>query len=229
MLTTQAYTSSIGKKVIMAVSGLVLVFFITGHLLGNLLIFLGPNWLNDYAKKLQSLGSFVWIIRLFLLAVVGIHIMTAIRLTIENRKARSFPYKVKKYRETTYAARTMMFSGLILIGFIIYHILHFTFKVTNPDISHLVDALGRHDVYSMVVLSFQNGFISLVYVISMALLCFHLSHGVSSMFQSVGLNSEKTLPVVTWAAHIYALLIFLGYTAIPVSVLLGILKPVATL
>lgn len=210
----------------MAVTGIILIGFVTGHLIGNLLIFLGPDWINNYSAHLVGLGPLLWLIRVFLLAMVGLHIISAIQLTIENRKARPKNYQFRKTIQTTYAARTMAFSGLIVLAFIIYHLLQFTFRVTDPAVAHLTDALGRHDVYSMVVRSFQNIYVSAAYIVALALLCFHLNHGIGSLFQSLGLNNERTLKGLSWGGKIYSFLLFIGYASIPATVLLGLVKVV---
>lgn len=216
--------SSIGKKLVMAGTGLALVGFVIAHLLGNLQIFMGPEHLNKYAAFLAGLGEILWIMRGGLLAVVILHIISAVMLTRENRAARPVGYAYKKNIQTTYAARTMPMSGLIILAFIVYHLLHFTFKVTNPDISHGHDALGRHDVYSMVVLSFQNVFIVLAYIIAQILLCLHLSHGLSSMIQTLGFASDATRDRLVRGARAVAVVIFTAYVSIPVSCYLGIIK-----
>lgn len=205
----------------MAVTGLALVGFVIMHLLGNLLIFRGPDALNAYAAKLLHLGALLWVARLILLAAVVVHIVMAIILTRENRSARPVAYAAQQAAHTTYAARTMMVSGVLLTVFIAYHLLHFTFRVTHPDISRLTDALGRHDVYSMVVGSFHNPLLALGYVASMALLCAHLSHGAGSFLQSLGLNNERWLPIIERAGRAFAVLLFAGYASIPTAVLLG--------
>jgi len=224
MLQTELYQSSVGKKVVMAVSGLILLGFVIGHLAGNLLVFCGPDALNAYAKKLRDLGALLWVVRVFLIGVVCAHIGTAIVLAVENKLARPINYEIKKSIQNSYAARTMMFSGIIVLAFLVYHLLHFTFLMTHPLISHLVDSEGRHDVYSMVVLSFQRFNLSLFYIISMALLCLHLSHGFSSLFQSLGLNDEKWNPCFERASLIIALVIFVGYVSIPISILSGVIR-----
>lgn len=208
----------------MAVTGLILIGFIVAHLLGNFLVFLGPDWMNSYAHHLRELGPLLWLVRIILLVSVGLHIWAAVQLTIENRKARPQNYHLKKSIQTTYAARTMALSGIIVLAFIIYHLLHFTFRITNPEFSNLHDALGRPDVYSMVVLSFKNVYISSAYIFSMFLLCSHLSHGFASMFQSLGVNKEESIPTFKWAAKIFALIIFFGYSSIPLSILLGLVR-----
>lgn len=208
----------------MAVSGLMLVGFIISHLLGNLLIFRGPDALNAYGAKLRHLGWWLWAARVFLLVAVVVHIATSVQLAIENRRARPQGYQRQGYAETTLAARTMLVSGGLVLAYLVYHLLHFTFRVTNPDLSHGVDALGRHDIYAMVVYSFQQLPISLAYVAGMACVCLHLSHGVSSAFQTLGLTTERTIPVLTWISRLFALAVFLGYSSIPIAVLLGVVK-----
>lgn len=209
----------------MAVTGLLLMLFVIGHLLGNLCIFGGPDLLNSYAYHLASLGPLLWLIRMVLLVIVGLHILTAIQVTLENRRARPVPYRRVNPAVTTYAARTMALSGFIVLFYIIYHLLHFTFKVTHPEISHGLDPHGHKDVYRMVVLSFQDSRISLFYIFSTVLLCMHLSHGFKSLFQSLGLNSEKLNAKLTRLSTTIAVLIFIGYSSIPLTVLLGLIKP----
>ena len=126
------YRSSIGKKVIIALTGVILIGFIIGHLLGNLQIFFGPEYINSYAEKLRSLGVFLWVIRAFLLVTVLLHIFFTITLTLENRRARPNAYKKKRYVKSTLASRSMALSGLVLLAFIIFHIAHFTVRVTDP-------------------------------------------------------------------------------------------------
>jgi len=217
--------TSISKKVVMAVTGLLLILFVIGHMLGNLTIFIGQDLLNSYAHKLAGLGPLLWLIRIILLGIVGLHILTAVQVTIENRKARPVPYQRVKPAATTYAARTMAVSGFIVLFYIVYHILHFTLRLTHPDISHGVDAHGYRDVFSMVVLSFRDPLLSVFYIFSMGLLCLHISHGFKSLFQSLGLNNEKLNPKFARLSGILAVIIFLGYSSIPLAVLLGLIKP----
>ena len=216
--------SSIGKKALMAVSGLVLVGFIISHLLGNLLIFGGPDALNAYGAKLRHLGWWLWAARVFLIIMAVIHIITSVQLAVENRRARPQRYRVQRYAETTPAARAMLVSGLLVLAYLVYHLLHFTFRVTNSEISHGVDALGRHDIYTMVVHSFQHTPIALAYIVGMAAVCLHLSHGVASAFQTLGLTTERTIPVLSWISRLFALAVFLGYISIPIAVLLGVVR-----
>src|SRR5947207_504560 len=220
------YRSSVGKKMIVAVTGIILILFVIGHLLGNLQIFLGPDWINGYSQHLRDLGPLLWAIRLFLLCTVVIHIYVTIRLAIENRRARPEAYMDKEYVKATFASRHMVMSGLIILAFLIYHLAHFTFRKTDARFALLKpDPLNHYDVYSMMVYGFQNYLVSGFYILSLFLLALHLSHGSSSFFQSLGLNDKKLTPRLALGGRIFAWFMFVGYTSIPVAVLLGLVKP----
>jgi len=218
------YNSSIGKKLIVALTGLVLIAYVLGHLIGNLQIYMGPEQINWYAERLHSMGPILWLIRAFLLACFVIHILTTIRLAIENRMARPDRYAVKTHIRTTSAARTMVLSGLILLCFVIFHLLHFTIKPASLGFHSYMLPDGHPDVYTMIILGFRNPFASAFYILGMYLLCSHLSHGFSSFMQTLGLNSPKIAHTLELGGVALAWLIFAGYTSIPVSVFLGILK-----
>jgi succinate dehydrogenase / fumarate reductase cytochrome b subunit len=218
--------SSIGKKFIVALTGIILIGFITGHLLGNLQIFLGPDWINSYAEHLRELGPFLWIIRGFLLITVLLHIFFTIRLAIDNRRARPDAYARKDYVKATLASRSMVVSGLVVLTFIFYHIAHFTVRVTDPRFALLkADPLNRYDVFSMMVYGFQNPIVSAFYVLAILLLTLHLTHGTSSFFQSLGLNDKQLTPKLARWGRIYAWLMFVGYVSIPIAVLFGLVQP----
>jgi succinate dehydrogenase / fumarate reductase cytochrome b subunit len=220
------YRSSVGKKMIVAVTGIILILFVIGHLLGNLQIFIGPDWINGYSEHLRDLGPILWLIRAFLLATVALHIYFTILLAIENRRARPEAYKDRNYVKATFASRHMVMSGLIVLVFIIYHIAHFTVRVTDRRFGLLkVDPLGHYDVYSMMVYGFQSYFVSGFYVLGLFLLALHLSHGSSSFFQSLGLNDKKLTPRLAFGGRVFAWLLFAGYTSIPLAILLGLIKP----
>jgi succinate dehydrogenase / fumarate reductase, cytochrome b subunit len=223
-LAANLFKSSLGKKYLMAVSGLALYGFVVTHLLGNLQIFLGPDAINDYAKMLRGMPAALWLARLFLVAMAGLHIWAAVRLALENRAARPVPYVKKDFVRASYASRTMVWSGVIVAAYVVYHILHFTVGVAQPSIFHLKDPAGRYDIYSMMVLGFQNPWVSGVYVFSLFLLCLHMSHGFSSLFQSLGLNNGKSLPVLGRLGQVLAWSIFAGYASIPAAVLLGLVR-----
>lgn len=211
---------------IVAVTGIILILFVIGHLLGNLQIFIGPDWINGYSQHLRDLGPLLWLIRAFLLSTVVLHIYFTILLAIENRHARPEVYKDRQYVKATFASRHMVMSGLIVLVFIIYHIAHFTVRVTDRRFGLLkVDPLGHYDVYSMMVYGFQNYFVAGFYVLGLFLLALHLSHGSSSFFQSLGLNDKKLTPRLAFGGRIFAWLLFAGYTSIPLAILLGLVKP----
>jgi len=220
------YHSSVGKKMIAAITGIILILFVIGHLLGNLQIFLGPDWINGYSQHLRDLGPILWIIRIFLLTTVIVHIYVTIRLAIDNRRARPEAYIDKQHVKATFASRHMVMSGLIVLAFIIYHIAHFTVRVTDRRFALLkADPLNHYDVYSMMVYGFQSIYVSSFYVLGLFLLALHLSHGSSSFFQSLGLNNKMLTPRLAFGGRVFAWLLFLGYTSIPIAVLLGLVKP----
>ena len=226
-LFSRIWNSSLGKKYIMAITGCALFLFVIGHLIGNLQIFLGPEPINRYGAFLQGLGELLWVVRIGLLLLVVLHIWSAARLTIENRAARGPGYVEYKPVGSSYASRTMMMSGLIVASFIIYHLLHFTVQneainFTGRNFHALVDAKGRHDVFAMMVLGFRQPIVSLFYVIAMALLCLHLSHGASAMFQSVGWKKACYKPLLDKGARMLGIAIFIGYVSIPIAVLLNL-------
>jgi succinate dehydrogenase / fumarate reductase cytochrome b subunit len=155
------------KKNVVAITGIILILFVIGHLLGYLQIFLGPDWINGYSQHLRDLGPLLWVIRLFLLAAVVVHIYVTIQLAIENRRARPQAYVDREYVKATFASRHMVMSGLIVLAFIVYHIAHFTVRVTDPRFGLLkADPLGHYDVYSMMVYGFQNYYVSGFYFLA---------------------------------------------------------------
>ncbi len=213
--------STLGKKYLMAISGLLLILFVIGHMVGNLQIFLGPDTLNAYGAFLKSKPAMLWGARSGLLLLVALHIWSAITLAAKNRDARPVRYQVQRSVGASYASRTMVFSGLIVLAFIIYHLLHFTVGAFDPEVLKFEDSEGRHDIFRMVVLGFSHPLVSSFYIFAMALLCLHLSHGVSSLFQSLGFRSGQQK---IWANRIALLLawgIFLGNSSIPIAILMG--------
>ncbi|MEA3464642.1 MAG: succinate dehydrogenase cytochrome b subunit [Thermodesulfobacteriota bacterium] len=223
----QMLQSSIGRKLVMAATGMCLVGFVIVHLLGNSSIFVGADGINAYAEHLHALGPIVWIFRAVLLGLFGLHIFMGIQLTLENRAARPIDYNQKKNIRTSFGAETMIYTGLAIAAFAVYHLFHFTMHVTNPEISASVlplDAVGRSDVFSMMVLSFQKFFISAVYIGAMVTLLLHLSHGVQSLFQTFGLLNGNTLPIMEKVARAAAIVVFVGFISIPVSILLGLIN-----
>ena len=213
-------SSSIGRKWIVALTGLALFGFVVGHLVGNLQVFIGPEPLNRYAFFLQNLGELLWVIRLGLLGMLVAHIFFTIQLRLESRAARPVGYAVTNRRATTFPARMMMLSGLMVLCFVIFHLLHFTAQKIDPSYLTLHDEKGRHDVYRMMILGFSNPLASGFYIVAVGLLAMHLNHGIGSLFQTLGLNSAKLRPLWEKGGVAFSWLIFLGYAAIPVAVLL---------
>lgn len=214
------YQSSIGKKWVVGLTGVVLIVYVLGHLAGNLQIYLGQNRINNYAEFLHKLGPLLWLIRAILLACFVVHIVATIQLTIQNRQAKPQKYALPGYQASTTASRTMIVSGLIVLCFVIYHLLHFTLELTNPGYRALRDSAGRHDVYRMMILGFQRPLISLFYALGLFLLCAHLSHGFASVTQTLGINNRKIAFSVANGGRTLAWLVFVGYVSIPLAVLL---------
>lgn len=215
-------TSNVGRKVLMAITGQFLVLFVIIHMIGNSSIFI-PGGINAYAEHLHALPPLVWAFRLFMLAAAGIHIIFGISLSLENRAANAEDYAVKAYQRATLGSRSMLYTGLLLLAFIIYHLLHFTVRVT-PDIKMGVDSLGRVDVFGMVTGSFSHGIIAFIYIAAMVVLFLHLSHGIQSFFQTMGWNNDKTLPVLSKIGKVVATVLLIGYACIPLVIATGILK-----
>ncbi len=209
---------------IMAVAGQVMVLFLIIHIIGNSTIYF--NWLNAYAHTLHSLPVLVWGYRIIMAFVVLVHMLFGIILTLENLTAGSGKYAVKRSLKKTLASETMIWSGLMISAFLLYHLLHFTVQVVNPGISARLhaDALGRPDVMKMVVSSFRGIGPTLLYSVGLVALLLHLQHGIQSSFQTLGLNNERTMPVVRRAGSVTAYLLFLAYISIPIVIVLGILN-----
>lgn len=227
MLLTQ---SSVGRKLLMAGTGFILLLFVCVHLLGNSSIFFGPDAINAYAKHLHDLGPLVWIFRLVMLVVFGVHIALGVQLTLENKAARQVAYSAKENLRSTFSSRTMIVSGLVLLAFIIYHLLHFTLQL--PGITpfsakaNLVPLDGHltPDVFDMVVMSFHKVFITLIYVVGMIFLFLHLGHGVQSFFQTMGWTNDKSFEGIGVFGKAVAIVLLLGYVSIPVLIIIGAVK-----
>ena len=222
---TAYWKSSIGKKLVVAVTGLAMVLFLAGHLSGNMLIYVGREAFNEYAEFLHSAGHgmLVWVARIGLLVVVTLHVWGTILLTRENKKARAQEYEYQATIQASKSSRLMIWSGLTILAFIVFHILHFTVRV-NSDLSRI----GETDPYGMVIAGFQAGFLNaivvLFYIIAMTCLCSHLAHGVASIFQTLGVRSKKAQSLIYKGALGYTILIYVGFVSIPIAVFLGIVK-----
>jgi succinate dehydrogenase / fumarate reductase cytochrome b subunit len=211
------WQSSNGKKAVMAVTGAILFLFVVGHLLGNLQIFENRERLNTYSHFLKSLGEMLWLVRGILILCVVLHIVATVQIALRNRQARPIAYAKKKSVNSSYADRTMYWSGPIILAFVIFHLLEFTAGRLHPGAA----AFSEQDVYFNVVSGFRVWWVSAWYIFSMILLGFHLRHGIWSMFQSVGINHRPHTRALKQAALWIAILITLGYISIPICVLAG--------
>jgi succinate dehydrogenase / fumarate reductase cytochrome b subunit len=218
------WNSSIGKKLVVALTGLAMVLFLAAHLTGNMLIYAGKEAFDEYARFLHEAGhgALIWVARLGLLVVLVLHVWATILLTRENKAARQ-QYEFQATIQASKSSRIMIWSGLTVLAFIVFHILHFTVR-TN---SHLA-AIAKESPYEMVIAGFSGGFLQvlvvLFYVVAMTLLCSHISHGVASMFQTLGFRSKKTADLIRSISLGYAAVIWLGFVSIPVAIMLGLVK-----
>jgi len=217
-------SSSIGKKLIVALTGIAMILFLMGHLAGNLLVFVGPEAINTYGVKLRELGPLLWLARAALVAILVAHIVATISLRRENRRARPDKYAVHKRQRSTLFARTMLVSGLIVFAFLIFHLAQFTFQITDPAYQKMYDADGRHDIYTMVITAFANPVTSGFYILALGLVAFHLSHGFASVFQTLGITNRRMKRIYETVALIFAWVLFAGYVSIPIAVLTGFLS-----
>lgn len=229
----QLWRSTLGKKYVMALTGAGLFAFVIGHMAGNLQFFLAPEYINKYGHFLQTTPELLWSARLGLAAMVLLHILAALSLTVQNRASRPRKYAGGPPFAASLASRTMIFSGLIIAAFVIYHLLHFTVMV--PAVNGLPGADGQpldfrilaepktgyHDVFAMIVFGFQQPVVAVSYIIAVGLLCFHLGHGVAAMFQSLGFRNHVWGPRIAALARAASVILFLGYASIPLSVMFG--------
>jgi succinate dehydrogenase / fumarate reductase cytochrome b subunit len=216
--------STISLKAMMAVTGLLLFGFVVGHLAGNLQIFAGRDALNRYAAFLKSSPLLLWGARLGLLAALAIHLHAAAVLSRRSLEARPVPYAKYVTSRTGYAARAMLWTGLCVLFYVGYHLAHFTFGWVQPEAFASIDAEGRHDVYGMVVAGFRQWPIAAIYLIAQLVLGMHLSHGVSSAVQSLGVRHPRLLFLKSWFGPSVGTAIFLGYASIPAAVVLGFVR-----
>lgn len=210
--------SSIGKKVVMAVTGVMLVGFVVAHMLGNLQVYLGPSALNDYAEKLRAVPALLWTARIGLLLAALLHAWAALSLTRMNRKARPLGYRAREHRDSTFASRTMRVSGILILVFVVYHLAHFTFgwSLVHPD-------FRAGDVFHNFVVAFRNPVVSLLYILAMLALAPHLYHGVWSWMQTLGLSHPRYNSLRHALAILVAALVTLGNISMPVAVMAGLI------
>ncbi len=211
------FDTTVGKKIVMAVTGVILAGFVVGHMAGNLQIFAGATTINDYGKLLHASDELLWGVRLVLIAALVLHVRAAVQLYAQKAAARPVAYAKKASRAATPASRFMIYSGYVLGGFIVYHILHFTTGNAHPDFVH-------GDVFHNVTVAFRNPAIAAIYVVAMAFLAMHLSHGLFSFTQSLGLENPRHAARAKRAAQVVAIVVAAGFIAVPLGVLAGIVR-----
>jgi succinate dehydrogenase / fumarate reductase cytochrome b subunit len=212
------YKAAIGKKIVMGATGLLGVGFVIGHMAGNLLVFRGPEAINAYAHFLQSTGELLWIVRLVLIGAVILHVVAAYQLTMQNRAARPIGYVKREPQVSTIAARTMRWGGVLLLIFIPLHILHFTNPGWRP-----AGGFTHEDVFTNLVTSFRVWWVTLFYVVSMIALGLHLYHGAWSSVRSLGVSQPSRQPLHRTIALGIAVIVWLGFTAVPVAIFAGLI------
>ena len=228
-MSTKALTfndTTVGKKVVMALSGVFVFIWLTAHMIGNLQVFLGPTPYNEYAKWLHDHPPMLWGSRFALLLAFGLHIVNSLSLWMRNRKARPVGYRVKKDQVTSVSAKTMIYGGLFMALYLVYHLAHLTFGVTSGlGYEHLpLDANGLPDVYFNVVSSFHVPWAAGFYSAAMVVLGLHLYHGAWSVFHTLGINHERYNDGLRSAASAVALAIVAGFLAVPVGVFMGLVQ-----
>jgi len=205
-----------GKKAVMAVSGIVLAGFVLGHLAGNLQIFLGPDQFNGYARTLRHLPELIWPVRVLLLVMVLLHIWSSLQLAVLKSEARPIGYVRHQPAGSSYASRTMYWSGPIIFAFVVYHLMQFTFGVGGTP-------YNEFDAYGNVINGFKVPAVSIFYIIAMALLCLHLRHGLWSLFQTLGFYHPRHTPRIKRLASLISLFIFFGFISIPIAVMIHVI------
>lgn len=209
------WQNSVGKKALMAVTGIILFLFVVGHLVGNLQVYSGAEKLNAYARFLREHEFLLWVVRLVLLAAVGTHALAGILVTLEKWRARPVAYATKANLQGSVASRTMFWSGLLILAFVVYHLLHLTFGVVHPSFRPLA-------AYENVVAGFRVTGAAVAYIVSMVGVGFHLWHGLYSMTQSLGFRHPRYTPAIRGAAALVATFLALGNISIPFAVLAGL-------
>jgi succinate dehydrogenase / fumarate reductase cytochrome b subunit len=213
------YDAGIGKKALVAVTGAVMFGFVIVHMMGNLQVFLGPEALNGYARFLHAAPELLWTARIVLLVSVVVHIVVSMSLARQAVAARPTGYRLKQSLVTTYAARTMRWSGPLIFLFVLYHLAHFTW----PGVAMGPYRHQPHDVYANVVNGFRVPWVVAIYVVAQILLGLHLYHGAWSLFQSLGLNHPRYNALRRWIPRAFAFAVVAGNIAMPLAVLTGII------
>jgi succinate dehydrogenase / fumarate reductase cytochrome b subunit len=227
------YRTSVGKKFVMAITGIIGYGFVIGHMIGNLKVFLGASAFNEYAEFLRTVGEpvlparvLLWIIRIVLLASVILHVTSAIQLSRQAQSGRPVKYIQKKQVQATFASLTLRWGGTAIVLFLLYHLAHFTFGFVHPNFQLTQSAAGfsHPDAYHNVVTGFLNPIVVLFYLLAVATLAMHLFHGVWSIFQTLGINNPNTDTLFRGLAIASAVVLFVGFSSVPIAVLAGFVR-----
>lgn len=210
----QFWQSTIGKKIVMAVTGIVGILFVIGHMSGNFLMFKGQGAMHDYALLLRTSMPLLWAVRIGLIVAVALHALAAYQLTMISRAARPDAYAVRKPQVTTLAAKTIRWGGVLLLVFLVYHILHMTLGTVHPQFTHL-------DPYNNLSIGLRNPAVAAFYVVAMLALGLHLYHGTWAVFRTLGVARPSQTPLKRRLALVLAILVAAGFAAIPIATLAG--------
>ena len=213
----QFYETPVGKKAVMAVTGVILFGFVIVHMIGNLQIFLGAEKFNAYAELLRKAPALLWAARLALVASVVLHVTASVQLWLLKRRARPVDYLRREAIDSTFASRTMLWSGPIIAAFVIYHLMHFTVGSWHPDFQELKP---HHNA----VVGFRSAPVAIFYIVAVAMLGLHLYHGAWSMFQSVGVNHPRYTPLLKRFAQVASVLLSAGFITVPLAVMFGFIS-----
>jgi succinate dehydrogenase / fumarate reductase cytochrome b subunit len=235
-------STTVGSKFLVALTGLLLTGFVVMHMLGNLQLFKGRDALNSYAKMLKDFGGLLWAARLGLLTVFVLHVWLAIRLKLRSRAARPVPYAHEDTIQASWASRNMLLTGLVILAFLVFHLMHYTLglvaataQTPSGPVNYLdltesfkqgevIDpARSRHDVYAMTIYGFRNVPVSIAYIVAQLFLGLHLSHGVASIFQSMGWCTPRVWQTLRRVGFAVALVVVIGNVSMPLAVMAGLI------
>lgn len=219
---TRALTSSLGSKLVMGLTGLLFIGWLFAHLAGNLAFFGGAEAMNKYAALLKDNPPILWGQRAVLVLIVVLHVWRGLALASRNKQARPQAYAVKNWRKATFASRTMAVSGVVVLVFLAFHLAHFTWGWVDASYMTFRDAADRHDVFRMLTTAFANPLVVALYVVALAAVGLHVSHGFWSAFQSLGINGRRWTPLATLVGRVLAVGLALAFLSIPIAALLGL-------
>jgi succinate dehydrogenase / fumarate reductase cytochrome b subunit len=225
------FRTTVMQKAIVAVTGLVMVLFLIGHLSGNLLIYGGPAAINSYAAGLRDVAALLWTARIILLLSLFAHVYFTIRLRRLSHQARPIRYHRQQYVASTFASRTMLLTGLLIFSYVAFHLAHFTWGKIHPEYyaaTYFLDGRGPvHDVYSMVVRSFQESWISALYILAVTMVMIHLVHATQSALQTLGISNKRYVQPIRKASFVLAIVLWIGYVSIPVACMAHMIEPLS--